>query len=165
MGTERDQRDDDSSLNDLKTLILDSEYSLNIFGMVQTTFGHRISRISHYVAKMSDLSRLNNSGCKWLKKESDSRSLEIQTSMNQDRSEEYIERLMKHSSMLNDIEERAVDVLRKRMNWLKEFSSKIESHCEMLDKFYDEVCDEVTNDLGSDELQVCTPFAAILSKP
>ena len=125
MGTESDPRDDDSSLNDLKTLILDSEYFLNVFGVVQTSFGHRISRISHYVAKMGDLSRLNNSGCKWLKKESDSRSLEIQTSMNQDRSEEYIERLMKHSSMLNDIEERAVGVLRKRMNWLKEIESAI----------------------------------------
>lgn len=165
MGTESDPRDDDSSLNDLKTLILDSEYFLNVFGMVQNSFGYKVSRISHYVARMGDLSLLNNSGCKWLKKESDSRSLEIRTSMNQDRSEEFIERLMKHSSMLNDIEERAVSVLRKRMNWLKEFSSKIESHCEMLDKFYDELSDQVTNDLGSEELQVCTPLALILRKP
>ena len=159
MGTESDPHCDDSASNDLKTLIHDCEGLSDLFSMVQTQFSHRISKISLYIAKMGDLSLLNTSGCKWVKNECDSRSLEIQTSMNQERSEEYLDRLMKHSSMLGEIEERAVTALRKRMIWLKEFTSKVESQCEVFDKFYDEISDQVTNDLGSEEMQV---FTAVL---
>lgn len=154
MGPEIDPRGDDSTSNDLKSLILDSESLSDSFNMVQTQFCHRISKISLFIAKMSDLSRLNRSGCKWVKKECDSRSLEIQTSVNQERSEEYIERLFKHNSMLAEIEERAVSVLRKRMIWLKEFTSVIESQCEVLDKFYEEISEQMTNCLRSEEMQV-----------
>jgi hypothetical protein len=162
MGTEIDPRGDDSTSNDLKSLILDSESLSDSFNMVQTQFGHRISKISLFIAKMSDLSQLNKSGCKWVKKECESRSLEIQTSVNQERSEEYVEKLLKHSSMLGEIEERAVSVLRKRMVWLKEFTSKIESQCEVFDKFYEETSEQVTNDLGSEEMQVMIAAAIIL---
>lgn len=138
---------------DLKSLIPDSEKLSEIFGMMQKQFGHRLSKISLLVIKMGDVSSINNSGCKWVIKENDSRAPEIASSLDSGCEGQTAE-VLKHSTVLGEIEQRAANILRKRITWLENFVEKIEMQCEVLDKFYEELSEYTVKDLDNQEMQV-----------
>lgn len=145
--------DSDDTNYDLKSLIPDSEKLSQIFEMTQKQFGYRLSKISLLVIKMSDVSSVNDSGCKWIIKENDSRVPEIASSLDSG-CEGRTAEVLKHSTVLGEIEQKAANILRKRIDWLNSFVQKIENQCAYLDKCYEELSDYTLKDKDNQEMQV-----------
>jgi predicted RND superfamily exporter protein len=138
---------------DLKSLIPDSEKLSEIFELMQKQFGHRLSKISLLVIKMSDVRSVSDSGCKWIIKENDSRVPEIASSLDSGCEGQTAE-VLKYSTVLGEIEQKAANILRKRLDWLNCFVKKIDNQCAYLDKCYEELSDYTLKDKDNEEMQV-----------
>lgn len=140
----RDEVVDSDGNIDYGTFIADSRKLSEIFDMMQRQFGHRLSKISHFIFEMNNLMLINDSGCKWVMKEKESRHLEIESSFDRVSIDEPVNDVLKHNTALEEIEMRAAILLQKRSIWLKEFVDKVELHYDVLDKFYEEISEFAT---------------------
>jgi hypothetical protein len=145
--------DYDDTNYDLKSLIPDSEKLSEMFELMQKQFRYRLSKISLLVIKMGDVSSVNDSGCKWIIKENDSRVPEIASSLDSGCEGQTAE-ILKHSTVLGEIEQKAANILRKRIDWLNSFVKKIDNQCTYLDKCYEELSDYTLKDKDNQEMQV-----------
>ena len=140
----------------MDSLILDSNQLSDIYKMMQQQCSHRLSKISLFILKIDDIRSLYDSGCKWVQKESLERIQEMgSTSMERLTKDEVIGiEMMKHQEVLGNIEIEVASVLRKRMLWMKDFVSKVESQYKLLEKFYDEISQYAIDEIGADDSEV-----------
>ena len=153
MGT-RDELADSCGVVDYRTLVTDNKSLSEIFDMMQKQSGHRLSKISYFILKISNVMLMNDSGCKWVMKEKESRPLEIESSFDRVGIDESVNEVLKHNSALEEIESKAAIILQRRYIWLKEFVEKVELHYDVLDKFYEEISEFANRELENEGSQV-----------
>ena len=72
------------TVDEMDSLLLDCDKLTVIYALMQRQCSHRLSKISLFIMKIGDIRSLYESGCKWVKKESSARQLEIESSAEAD---------------------------------------------------------------------------------
>ena len=145
------------ALADMDSLIVDSDQLTEVYALMQRQCSHRLSKISLFVLKIGDVRSLYESGCKWVKKESSARQSPIEFHGDAD----FAGIVELHHTM-EGIEVQVADVLRKRMLWLREFVSKVESQYTLLETVYDEISEYAVTQLEEEDQDVRMHTAFLL---